>query len=102
MADPRQGRAGQASYSPRLGLRDPRLRTNQDAALTDHGLDSKSVGTDGAGRQRISAADELKFLSSKAPPVAETADTSQLTTRQGMLALRKTMNELLAKLKGVR
>lgn len=70
--------------------------------MTNSGLDSKSVGTDGAGRQRISAADELKFLTARTPPVAESADTAAQTTRGVVLQLRKQINDLLAKMKGVR
>lgn len=66
VADPRQGRAGAAGYSPRLGARDPRLRANQAGSVTEAGLDRKTVGTDGAGRARISAADGLPMLSSGA------------------------------------
>ncbi len=92
MPDPRQGRAGQAGFSPRLGIRDPRLRTNQVAALTNTGLDSKSVSTDGAGRQRISAADELKFLATKRKATDPPIDTEA----------REAFNQLLARLRGQR
>lgn len=62
MADPRSGRAGQAGYSPRLGKRDPRLRTNQSGAVSDASADKKTVGTDGEGRFRFSAFDGLSQL----------------------------------------
>lgn len=62
MADPRQGRAGAAGHSPRLGGRDPRTRTNAAGAVSEAGVDRKTVGTDGAGRTRFAAFDGLKPL----------------------------------------
>ena len=62
MANPRQGRASQAGFSPRLGARDPRLRANQAGAVTDNDLDQKTIARDGQGRQRIAAADRLSLL----------------------------------------
>jgi hypothetical protein len=90
MSDPRQGRAGQAGFSPRLARSsrgEPRLRANQMGALSNAGLDSKSIGSDGAGRQRVSAADQIKLLSGKKDPT--------------ILDIQEKLNEVLAALKGV-
>ena len=84
MADPRSARAGQSSFSPRLGRRDPRLRTNQTGAVTDQSLDRATISTDGSGRHRITAADQLGQI-----PANATAEQ-----------IRKAHNLLVRKLRG--
>jgi len=64
--DPRQGRAGQSGFSPRLGRKDPRWRTNQAGLVADADLDQKTLGRDGVGRTRVTAADGMKPLKSDA------------------------------------
>lgn len=84
MSDPRQGRAGQSGYSPRLGRRDPRNRANAAGAVSDASVDRATISTDGAGRYRISAVDQLK-------PLPASATTAQV---------RDAYNSLLKKLRG--
>jgi hypothetical protein len=81
MADPRQGRAGSANLSPRLGRRDPRARTNAAGAVSETGVDRKTVGTDGSGRARVAAADGLK-------PVSPTATLSEVIAAHNLLLAR--------------
>lgn len=81
MTDPRQGRASAGGFSPRLGRRDPRLRTNASGAVTDNDLDRATISRDGSGRQRISAADELK-------PLPASATTGQVRDAYNMLLKR--------------
>jgi hypothetical protein len=83
MADPRAGRAGQSGYSPRLGRRDPRLRTNQSGAVTDQSADKKTINTDGLGRFRVTAADGLKPL-----PAGATAEEARVAYNQLLARLR--------------
>ena len=84
MADPRGGRASAGGFSPRLGRRDPRARMNQTGAVTDNDLDQQTIARDHLGRQRLSAADQLKPL----PANATLAET------------RAAYNQLLKRLKG--
>jgi len=85
MADPRQARAGQSGYSPRLGRRDPRLRTNAAAAVTDQDLDNATIERDAQGRQRVKALDQLA-------PLSAGADLPAVIAR---------LNLIVAKLKGL-
>lgn len=81
MADPRQGRAGQSGYSPRLGRRDPRLRTNAAAAVTDQDLDNATIERDGQGRQRVKALDQLAPLPAKADLAAVIARLNLIVSK---------------------
>lgn len=85
MSDPRAGRAGQSGHSTRLGNKDPRVRTNAAGAVSDVGIDRKTIGLDGAGRMRVAAVDGLQ-------PLPPHANVSQLIAGY---------NLLLAKLKGL-
>lgn len=84
MSDPRAGRAGQGGFSPRLGRRDPRLRTNAAAAVTDQDLDNTTIARDAAGRQRVTALDKLA-------PLAASSTNASLIAR---------LNQIVAKLQG--
>ncbi len=64
--NPRQGRAGAGGYSPRLGHRDPRLRSNQAGQVNDADLAPGSLDRDAAGATRISAFDAIKPLPASA------------------------------------
>ena len=85
MADPRQARAGQSGYSPRLGRRDPRLRANAAAAVTDQDLDGSTIERDAQGRQRLAAAKDL-------PVLPQSATLAQVIAAH---------NRLIQKLKGL-
>jgi hypothetical protein len=66
-----------------LGRRDPRLRGNQSGAITDNDLDRATIARDGSGRQRVSAADQLKPL-----PANATSEQIRLAHNQLVRKLR--------------
>lgn len=84
MANPRQGRASSAGFSPSLGASDPRLRSNQSAQVTDADIDGSTIARDSAGKSRIAALDGMK-------PVKPTATLSEVIA---------CVNMMMAKLKG--
>ncbi len=81
MADNRQGRSGSAGFSPRLGARDPRLRSNQAAAVADSDLAPGALQRDGKGKTRISALDGI-------PPLAAGATLAQVVERTNLILRR--------------
>lgn len=84
MGDPRQGRAGAGGFSPRMGARDPRLRTNAAGQVGDQDLDPGTLERDGQGRTRLRAVDGMA-------PLAPHSTLSQVIAAH---------NALIARLKG--
>ena len=80
-SSPRQGRAGSSSSSPRLGSRDPRLRSNANGAVSDAELAPGSLERDAAGRTRFSGFDAIQPLSPAATLAQAVAQLNLMLAR---------------------
>lgn len=79
MPDPRSAQSGSGGISPRLARagRDPRTRTNAQAAVGDQALD-KATMESASGRTRFSAFDGLA-------PLAATASLEDVVARVNLM-----------------